>query len=75
MQKQLISLDVLPTPEKTILFGSIPALIAFKSSPPDTTSAPEPNFARVLSIVKLVLALAAKHIRGLIFLKLFEKFK
>ena len=36
----LISSTVLPTPEKTILFGLIPAFKANFSSPTDTTSAP-----------------------------------
>ena len=59
----------------TILFGLIPAFRAFKSSPPDTTSTPAPNLPKVFNIVKLLLDFAAKHTRGLIFLKVFVNFK
>ena len=59
-----ISSSVLPTPEKTILFGLIPALIALSNSPPDTTSAPAPSLPNNLRIDKLELALAAKQIIG-----------
>ena len=69
------SSSVLPTPEKTILYGLIPALVAFSSSPPETTSTPEPNFASIFNIVKFVLALAAKQISGLTLLNVLAKFK
>src|SRR5215470_13558937 len=38
-----ISSSRLPTPEKTIFFGSQPARSVRKSSPPETMSAPAPN--------------------------------
>ena len=56
------SSSVLPTPEKTIFFGFIPALRAFNSSPPDTTSAPAPSLPKTLKIFVLLLDFAAKHI-------------
>ena len=46
----LISSSVLPTPEKTILFGLIPDLIALSNSPPETTSAPDPIFFKTFKI-------------------------
>ena len=46
----LISLEFLPTPEKTILFGAISAFRARFISPIDTTSAPDPIFAKFLII-------------------------
>ena len=39
----LSSSSLFPTPEKTILFGLIFAFKALRSSPSETTSAPEPN--------------------------------
>ena len=65
----------LPTPEKTIFFGLMPALRAFNSSPPDTTSAPAPSLPKILKIFVLLLDFAAKHIKGLVFLNVFTKFK
>ena len=69
------SSSVLPTPEKTIFFGLIPAFRAFNSSPPETTSAPAPNLPRIRSIFKLLLDFAAKQIKGLLFLNVFANFK
>ena len=46
----LISSSVLPTPEKTILLGFIPDLIALSNSPPETTSAPDPIFFKIFKI-------------------------
>ena len=51
---------VLPTPENTILSAGMPAASALASSPPDTTSAPAPSFARVFSTARLPLALTEK---------------
>jgi hypothetical protein len=64
------SSSVFPTPEKTILFGLMPAFIALRSSPAETTSAPAPSFPSIFSIDKFVLALVAKQIRGSTLLKL-----
>ena len=61
---KLISLVVLPTPEKTILLGLIPAFSAIISSPTETTSAPNPNFLISLIILTFVLDLTAKQISG-----------
>ena len=63
----------MPTPEKTILLGLIPALRAFINSPIETTSAPRPNF--LISLIKftLVFDLIAKHINGENDLKLLLK--
>ena len=69
----LISSTVLPTPEKTILFGLIPALSAFINSPIETTSAPRPNLPISLIKFTLVFDLIAKHIKGENDLKLFLK--
>ena len=69
------SYSLLPTPENTILFGFIPAFKAFSNSPDETTSAPEPNFPKNLKIKILELDFTEKHIKGLIFLKFFTKFK
>ena len=55
----LISSSVLPTPEKTILFGLIPAFKANFSSPTDTTSAPRLFFFNSLRILKFEFALTA----------------
>ena len=66
------SSSVFPTPEKTILLGLMPAFKAFKSSPPDTTSAPAPNLPSILIIDKFELALVAKQIRGLVLLKFLD---
>ena len=44
------SSSVFPTPEKTILLGLIPDFKAFNNSPPETTSAPEPIFFKILNI-------------------------
>ncbi len=41
------SASVLPTPEKTIFEGGMPAARARFNSPPETTSAPAPSFAKV----------------------------
>ena len=46
----LIYSSVLPTPEKTILLGFIPDLIALSNSPPETTSAPDPSFCKTFKI-------------------------
>ena len=43
------SASVLPTPENSIFSGGMPAAIARFNSPPETTSAPAPSFARVRS--------------------------
>jgi hypothetical protein len=53
------SASVLPTPENTILFGGMPAASARFNSPPDTTSAPAPSFAKVRSTDWLELAFMA----------------
>jgi hypothetical protein len=50
------------------LLGLIPAFNAFNNSPPETTSAPAPNFPKILSIATLLFDLAAKQISGLVFL-------
>ena len=71
----LISSSVLPTPEKTIFLGFIPAFIALMSSPIETTSAPKPNFFISFSKYKLGLDFTAKHIKGSKLLKLFLKFR
>jgi hypothetical protein len=70
---KLISSEVLPTPEKTILLGLIPALSAFINSPKDTTSAPRPNFAISLIKFTFVFDLIAKQIKGEKALKFFLK--
>ena len=70
---KLISLEVLPTPEKTIFFGLIPALRANINSPIDTTSAPSPNFFISFIKFKLVFDLIAKQINGDMDLKFFLK--
>ena len=70
---KLISSLVLPTPEKTILFGLIPALRALNNSPFETTSAPRPNFLIILKIYKLLFDFTEKHINGSILLKFFLK--
>ena len=69
-----ISLEVFPTPEKTIFFGLIPAFRAIINSPIDTTSAPNPNF--LISFMRFMLALdfTEKQINGEIDVKLFLKF-
>ena len=51
-----ISFEVFPTPENTIFLGFIPALSAFISSPPDTTSAPKLFFLISLNIPKFEFA-------------------
>ena len=70
---KLISFEVLPTPEKTIFLGLIPALRANINSPIDTTSAPSPNFFISFIKFKLVLDLIAKQINGEMDLKFFLK--
>ena len=45
-----------PTPEKTILFGLIPDLIALSNSPPETTSAPDPSFFNTFNTPKFEFA-------------------
>ena len=47
----------------------MPAFNAFNNSPPETTSAPAPSLAKILSIATLLFDLAAKQIIGLVFLK------
>ena len=47
---KVISSLLLPTPEYTILLLEIPALSAFFNSPIDTTSAPDPHFAKVFTV-------------------------
>ncbi len=54
-----ISSRVLPTPEKTILCGSIPAASARASSPPETMSIPAPRRPRVASTAWLEFAFIA----------------
>ena len=71
----LNSSSLLPTPENTILFGLIPAFKAFNNSPPETTSVPAPNFPKVFKMETLLFDLAAKQIRGFVFLKTFLNFK
>ena len=71
----LISSSVLPTPEKTIFFGLMPAFKALINSPIETTSAPKPNFFISFSRYKLGLDLTAKQINGFKILKFFLKFK
>ena len=66
-----ISSSVLPTPEKTILFGLIPALSALNNSPFETTSAPTPNFLISLKILKLLFDFTEKQINGLMPRKFF----
>jgi hypothetical protein len=70
-----ISSDVLPTPEKTILLGFIPALIAIFNSPTETTSAPHPSFFISFNRFTLALDLTEKHNSGLKDLNVFFKFK
>ena len=53
------SAAVLPMPENMILSGGTPAASARLSSPPDTTSAPAPSFAKVAITAWLELALTA----------------
>ena len=64
---------VLPTPEKTIFFGLIPAFKAIINSPIDTTSAPNPWFFIILKIFILQFDFTEKQIKGFIYLKLFLK--
>jgi hypothetical protein len=51
-----ISSSVLPTPAKTVFFGSPPALRTRKSSPPETTSNPLPCSCMSRRIERLELA-------------------
>ena len=67
------SSSVLPTPEKTIFFGEIPALRAIFNSPIETTSAPEPSFFNSEISFKFEFDFTEKQIIGLIFLKDFLK--
>jgi hypothetical protein len=53
------SAAVLPTPENTIFEAGMPACSARRNSPPETTSAPAPSFARVRSTDWLELAFMA----------------
>ena len=53
------SSDVFPTPENTILLFDIPAFNVLKSSPMDTTSAPQPSFDNIFNIAILGLTLTA----------------
>ena len=59
----LISSEVLPTPEKTIFLGSPSAAMTLLSSPPETISKPAPFFASKFNIARLEFALTAKQIR------------
>jgi hypothetical protein len=54
-----ISSSRLPTPEKTIPSGEIPACRHFASSPPETTSAPSPSAATTRRTASASLAFAA----------------
>ncbi len=63
------SSSVLPTPEKTIFLGEIPALRAIFNSPIETTSAPEPSFFNSEMSFKFEFDFTEKQIIGLIFLK------
>ena len=56
-----------------ILLFLIPAFVAFKSSPIDTTSAPEPIFFNSFSNSRLEFDFTEKHINGSIFLNAFLK--
>ena len=56
----------MPTPEKTIFFGLIPAFKAFIISPIDTTSAPQPIFFISLSKLTFEFDFTAKQIKGFI---------
>ena len=69
-----ISSLVLPTPEKTILFLSIPALSDAYNSPFETTSAPRPSFFISFNNEIFELDFTEKQIKGLISLKAFLKF-
>ena len=53
----MISSSVFPTPEKTILAGSPPAIRTLVSSPPETISKPDPSLARSESIERFEFAL------------------
>ena len=55
-------------PEKTIFFELMPAFLAFRSSPIETTSAPEPIFLSSFSRKRLAFDFTEKHIIGLIVL-------
>ena len=70
---KLISSDVFPTPEKTILLGEIPAFRDVISSPFETTSAPKLFFFKIFKISKLLFAFIEKQISGFIDLKFFLK--
>ena len=59
LKASFISSSRFPTPEKTIFFGSPPAFITRYNSPPETTSKPEPNFAKIFRIEMFELALTA----------------
>ena len=63
------SLSVFPTPEKTILSGLIFAFKAFRSSPSETTSAPDPNLDNSEIRDTFELDLTEKQISGFILLK------
>src|SRR5262245_8400007 len=56
-----ISSFFLPTPEKTILFGSAPALSARNNSPPETMSNPPPALAKVRKSAMLEFAFTEKQ--------------
>ena len=64
LSAKIISSSVLPTPEKTMLLAGIPDSRARLSSPPETMSAPEPSFARILTSSLFGFDLSAKQIRG-----------
>ncbi len=55
----LISSQVLPTPENTVFFASPPAKRTRSNSPPDTMSKPAPHCAKSAKIVRLALAFTA----------------
>jgi hypothetical protein len=57
-----ISAAVLPTPEKTIISGAIPAASARRISPTETTSAPMPCRPSTLSTARLGFDFTAKAI-------------
>ena len=56
----LISSSLFPTIENTIFLGFIPALITFKSSPPEQHQHHSQVFSKLLKLPKFVLAFVAK---------------
>ena len=59
-----ISSALLPTPEKIMLSGAMPAASARRISPSETTSAPAPASAKVRITARLALAFTAKQMRA-----------